>query len=46
MKVGVGVRGDNDKSEIENSKVAVVGTAPSIFEAKRLEPKMHMGRSN
>ena len=35
-----------EKSEIETSKVAVVGTAPSVFGAKRLEPRMHLGRSN
>ena len=44
--IGVGVKGDNDKHENENSIVDVVGMAPLVGIAKILEPRMQMGRMN
>ena len=44
--IGVGVRGDNDKHERENSKVTVIGTTPMVYIANRLELRMQMGRMN
>ena len=38
------MKGDNDKQERENSKVVVVGTAPLVSIAKRVEPRIQMGR--
>ena len=40
------MKGDNDKQDRENSKVDVVGTAPLDGIAKRLEPRIQMGRMN
>ena len=46
LRIGVCVKGNNDKHERENRKVDVVGTAPLVGIAKILVPIMQMDRMN